>query len=121
MHPGRMMSPALGALTAKLPTATGPFLGTTRPAGVPSFRRRRRCLRLSIPVWAGDLELTRGQEVMLLLDDSGSMFRPETDLGGLRYIAAESVVDLLRRIGVTTLGIIHLGRSSTEYLMHRTP
>jgi hypothetical protein len=113
------MSPTLSTLTAKLPTATGPFLGTTRPMGSPSFRSRRRCLRLSIPVWAGDLELIKGQVVMLLLDDSGSMFRPKTDLEGLRYIAAESVVDLLRRMGVASLGIVHWGSYCPEDLLLR--
>jgi hypothetical protein len=55
------------------------------------------------------LELIRGQVVMLLIDDSGSMFRPEADREGLRYIAAESVVNVLRRIGVSALGIVHWG------------
>ena len=119
MHPGHTMSPVLGALTAQLPTATGPFLGAIRPAGVPSFRSRRHCVRLSIPVGARTLELARGQVVMLLLDDSGSMFRPETDLEGLRYTAAESVVDLLRRIGVSSLGIVHWGSSCPEDLLLR--
>lgn len=96
-------------LTATLPKASGPFPGFVRPAVAPKFRRRQRCLRLSIPDRTEDLELIRGWLVMLLVDDSGSMFRPEADQEGLRYIAAESVVDLLRRIGVSALGVVHWG------------
>jgi von Willebrand factor type A domain len=46
---------------------------------------------------------------MLLIDDSGSMFRPEADQDGLRYAAAASVVDLLRRLDVAALGVLHWG------------
>lgn len=126
-----MASPALDALTATLPTAIGPFPGTTwptttgpfpetsRPSGIPRFRSRQCCLRLSPPVWSHDPELAKAQVVMLLLDDSGSMFRPETDQEGLRYIAAESVVDLLRRIGVSSLGVVHWGSSCPRDLVLR--
>lgn len=115
------MSPALCVLTATLPSATGPFLGTTRPVIAPRFRRRQRCLRLSIPAKAEDLELIEGQVVMLLLDDSGSMFQPEADREGLRYIAAESVVDLLRRMGVSALGVVHWGsRCPADLLLRPT-
>ena len=123
-------SPTFNALTAKLLTATGPFPGTAwpttgpfpetaRPSGIPRFRSRQRCLRLSPPVGSHDLSLTKGQVVMLLLDDSGSMFRSETDQEGLRYIAAESVVDLLRRVGVSSLGVIHWGSSCPQDLLLR--
>lgn len=102
-----MMS-AFRVLTAKLPSATGPSLGTPRPTMAVVFRRRQRCLQLPIPAEI-DLPAIRSQVVMLLIDDSGSMFRPEADQGGLRYVAAESVVDLLRRIDVSALGIVHWG------------
>lgn len=96
-------------LTSTLPKASGPFPGSTRPAVAPRFRRRQRCLRLPVPGRTEDLESIRGWLVMLLLDDSGSMFRPEADQEGLRYVAAESVVNLLRRIGVSALGVVHWG------------
>ena len=97
------------ALTATLPTGTGPFPGLARPAIAPSFRRRQHCLRLPMPAADEELDLIRNQVIMLLLDDSGSMFHPEADQEGIRYIAAESVVSLLRQIGVLALGIIHWG------------
>jgi hypothetical protein len=96
------------ALSARLPGATGPFPGATRPATALKFRRRQRCVSLSIPSGV-DLAPVRGQVVMLLIDDSGSIFRPEADLEGLRYIAAESVVNLLRRMGVSAVGVVHWG------------
>jgi hypothetical protein len=102
------MVSALSALTAKLPTATGPFPGTIRPAAAVKFRRRQRCLQLPAPLGI-DLSLFSSQVVMLLIDDSGSMYQPDADREGLRYIAAESVVNLLRRIEVSALGIAHWG------------
>lgn len=97
-----------GSLTANLPVATGPFQGSVRPPTAFTFRKRRRCLRL--PIFDGmDVTSVKGQAVMLLIDDSGSMFRPEADLGGLRYTAAASVADLLRRLDVAAMGILHWG------------
>jgi hypothetical protein len=103
-----MAAAAFPMLTAKLPSATGPSLSVVRHTAAPKFRRRQRCVQLPIPTGI-DLTSVSGQVVMLLIDDSGSMFHPEADRQGLRYIAAESVVNLLRRIDVPALGIVHWG------------
>ena len=95
-------------LTADLPVATGPFPGVTRRQTAFTFRKRRRCIQLPLPNGV-DLTSLAGQAVMLLIDDSGSMFMPGADKDGLRYTAAASVADLLRRLDVAALGVVHWG------------
>ena len=50
------------------------------------------------------------------MDDSGSMYGTWGDPTGVRYAAARSVLEFLRRCGAGQLGVIHWGSTAPEEL-----
>lgn len=78
-----------------------------------------RPVRLQSPVGLSrnDLRVRLTQTtIRLLLDDSGSMYGAGGDPTGVRYAAARSLADWLRRHGGGHLGVIHWGSTAPPEL-----
>jgi von Willebrand factor type A domain len=73
-------------------------------------------VRIQCPEGSEDSRIAEA-DVVLEPDDSGSLYGAWGDPAGVRYAAALSVVDLMRRMGGGRVGVVHWGSEAPTHLV----